>query len=162
MGGLSETAFIDFLKPLIASPRDLPNSGSLLGPKTTRGNYKNDDQLGHTKTSEHTPPPDAITLCFGVRDVNLMVKVEIWGWPSLIRISSAHLASCINSTRVCRRQKHLEASPAIGSRTRDVSLALLLPCRWSVGSLAEGPDKRSRQRACGRVCSRQRRCWKAP
>ena len=30
----------DFLKPLIASPRDLPNSGSLLGPKTTKATTK--------------------------------------------------------------------------------------------------------------------------
>jgi Universal stress protein family len=39
MEGLSGS-FIDFLKPLIASPRDLPNSGSLLGPKTTRATTK--------------------------------------------------------------------------------------------------------------------------
>ena len=59
--------------------------GELAWTENHQGNYKNDDQLGHTKTSEHTPPPDAITLCFGVRDVNLMVKVEIWAGPSLMR-----------------------------------------------------------------------------
>ena len=39
MEGLSDS-LIDFLKPLMASPRDLPNSGSLLGPKTTRATTK--------------------------------------------------------------------------------------------------------------------------
>jgi hypothetical protein len=45
--------------------------GELAGTKNHQGNHKNNDQLRHTKTSKHTTPPDAITLCPGVRDVNL-------------------------------------------------------------------------------------------
>src|SRR4249920_2279575 len=50
--------------------------GELARTENHQGNYKNNDQLRHTKTSEHTAPPNSITLCFGVRDVNLMVGVE--------------------------------------------------------------------------------------
>jgi len=52
--------------------------GELAWTENHQGNYKNNDQLRHAKTSEHTTPPDeeAIRLCFGVRDVNLMVGVE--------------------------------------------------------------------------------------
>src|SRR5262249_3502742 len=52
--------------------------GELAWTENHQGNYKNNNQLRHTKTSEHTTPPDAITLCFGVRDVNLVADVEMW------------------------------------------------------------------------------------
>src|SRR5262245_44623819 len=55
--------------------------GELAWTENHQGNYKNNDQLRHTKTSEHTTPPDAIKLCFGVRDVNLVTDVEIWVAP---------------------------------------------------------------------------------
>jgi hypothetical protein len=47
--------------------------GELAWTENHQGNYKNNDQLRHTKASEHTTPPDeeATTLRFGVRDVNL-------------------------------------------------------------------------------------------
>src|SRR5262245_16329093 len=48
--------------------------GELAWTENHQGNYKNNDQLWHTKTSKHTTPPneEAITLCLGVSDVNLM------------------------------------------------------------------------------------------
>src|SRR5262249_50715511 len=49
--------------------------GELAGTKNHQGNHKNNDQLRHTKTSEHTTPPDAITLCPEVRDVNLSANL---------------------------------------------------------------------------------------
>ena len=72
-----------FLKPLIASPRDLPNSGSLLGPKTTRATTKITISSGMPRLPniQHLLTKRPITLCFGVRDVNLMAGVEIWVEP---------------------------------------------------------------------------------
>src|SRR4029077_1382630 len=48
--------------------------GELAWTENHQSNYKNNDQFRHAKTSEHTTPPDeeTITLCFGVRYVNLM------------------------------------------------------------------------------------------
>jgi hypothetical protein len=54
--------------------------GELTWTENHQGNYKNNDQFWHTKAPEHASPPDEedITLCFGVRDVNLVTGVEIW------------------------------------------------------------------------------------
>src|SRR5262245_37317073 len=52
--------------------------GELAWTENHQGNYKNNNQLWHTNTSEHTTPPDATTLCFGLRDVNPVADVEIW------------------------------------------------------------------------------------
>jgi hypothetical protein len=71
MEGLSDS-LTDFFEASDCFTERFAQFGELAWTENHQGNYKNDDQLGHTKTSEHTPPPDAITLCFGVRDVNLM------------------------------------------------------------------------------------------
>jgi hypothetical protein len=87
--GLSDS-LIDFLKPLMASPRDLPNSGSLLGPKTTRATTKITISSGIPRlpNMHHLLDGENITLRFGVRDVNLVMGVGIWpatsGIPGVI------------------------------------------------------------------------------
>ena len=57
--------------------------GELAWTENHQGNYKNNDQLRHTKASKHTTPPDedAITLRFGVRDVNPMTGWEFGRLP---------------------------------------------------------------------------------
>src|SRR5262249_55060557 len=98
--------------------------GELAWTENHQGNYKNDNQLRHTKTSEHTTPPDMITLCFGVRDVNLVADVEIWvGTPRgeyhpqpPCRLHQQHKSIIVQRER-------LAASVAAGSPNRDVSPA---------------------------------------
>src|SRR5262249_50838489 len=61
--------------------------GELAWTENHEGNYKNNNQLRHAKTSEHITPPDALRLRIGKRDVNLMVKVGIWAGSSLVPMS---------------------------------------------------------------------------
>src|SRR6516162_8148813 len=55
--------------------------GELTWAENHQGNYKNNDQLWHTKAPEHASPPDEedITLRFGVRDVNRPLDSRVSG-----------------------------------------------------------------------------------
>lgn len=68
--GTLSGSFIAFLNPLMASPRDLPRSGSLLGPKTIKAITKITrssgmpmlPNIGHPLKSISTLPPRVVDV----------------------------------------------------------------------------------------------------
>jgi hypothetical protein len=133
--------------------------GELAWTENHQGNYKNNDQLRHAKTSEHTTPPDeeaynAMLRGKGCQSNGGRGKL---GRAARMRISSDHLAACINNTcsrsatgTSCTRVCHWFAYEGCFSRTA-------LPSRWWAGSIGSTLGKRWLQKAYGRVCSKPKR-----
>src|SRR5581483_1113764 len=63
-------SFIAFLKPRIASPSDLPKSGSLVGPNTIRATRKITHSSGAPRLPNIETSAGIVTLCHALGEVN--------------------------------------------------------------------------------------------